>query len=93
MTIKVSTSSPENDVDFEELDAGGFQLLLDRTLPKPRTIEIDLHRWPWRRIRVRGFQQGPVAGYEDDAELVLWDSFGGGSGGGGGNGGGGNGGG
>ena len=86
-TLKVSTSAPSEDVDWERVDAGGFDVLVDRALPEPKTIQIELRRWPWRRLRAIGFGAGE-AGDGDSSPLILWDSAGGGGdGGGGGNGG------
>ena len=88
--LKVSTSAPQEDVEWDRIDAGGFELLLDPELPIAETIHVALRRWPWRRLRVSGFATG-VASDGDPGPLLLWDS-GGGSGNGGGGGGGGNGG-
>ena len=97
VVYRASTSRPSTHVEFREFDGGGFAFLLDRNIERPKSVDITLRRWPWRRLRVRGFRhEGPVAGDggggEGERDDVLWDTGGGGDGGGGGNGGGGNGG-
>ena len=90
--LTVSTKPPRDEVDFELVHGGGFELLLDRNLQRPRVVEVSLGRWPRRRFRVRGFRYQPAgaASEEVDApEHILWDNLGGGGSGGGGDGGGG----
>ncbi len=87
-TLKTATDRPAKaDVTFERVDTGAFTLLLDATLRRPEELRVDLARWPRRRVLVRGFGAGPVAGDPG----VGWGSADavGGGGGGGGNGGGG----
>jgi hypothetical protein len=86
--LKVSTSAPQKNADWDRIDAGGFELLVDAELPSAETIHVELRRWPWKRLRVSGFATGVAS--DGDAALLLWDSGGGGGngGGGGGNGGG-----
>ena len=92
--LTVSTKPPRDEVDFELVPGGGFELLLDRGLERPRTVDVSLGRWPRRRVRVRGLKYQPGGAATEEvgpAGHVLWDNLGGGGGGdggGGGNGGG-----
>jgi hypothetical protein len=91
--LTVSTRPPRGEVDLELVHGGGFELLLDRGLERPKVVEVSLRRWPWRLVRVRGlrYRPGGAASEEvDPLEHVIWDNLGGGGGdgGGGGNGGG-----
>ncbi len=81
--LRVATERPQG-LEFDQLDAGGFQLFLDRELPRPERIEVTLGRWPRRKLRVTGFGGEAAGGFGG----VAWDSGGDGDGGGGGNGGG-----
>jgi hypothetical protein len=75
-------------VDFESVDAGGFEVQLDRELRRPDQLRITLRRFPRTKVRVRGLAVG-VYGSGDGGGGDLWDSGGGGGGGdGGGHGGG-----
>jgi hypothetical protein len=84
--LRVGTERPRG-IDFEFVDAGGFHLFLDRTLPRPERIEVTVGRWPRRRLCAAGFGEGAFDGGEG-TESAIWDSLaGGGDGGaGGGNG-------
>ena len=78
-TLKTATDRPvKADIDFERVDTGAFTLFLDATLPRPDEVRVDLARWPRRRIRVRGFREGAVAG----TPTAVWGGDAGGSGGG-----------
>jgi hypothetical protein len=94
--LSVGTERPGGEPDLEPVHAGGFELFLDRNLERPNVLDVELRRWPWSRIRVRGLRVHGLAVdplHTTPEEHVLWDSAGGADGGGGGgNGGGGNGG-
>jgi hypothetical protein len=87
-TIRVSTEAPKEAPRLDQVDAGGFELFVDRELERPHRVDVSVRRWPRRRLRVRGF--GPGAPTPGDG--LIWDSAGSGGGGDGGGGGGGNGG-
>ena len=87
--LKVSTSAPPREIEWERADAGSFELLLDPQLPRPEEVRVRLSRFPWKRVSVAGFDAGGAAGAaEGAARRVLWGSAGGGDGGDGGGGGG-----
>jgi len=93
-SLRVSTSPPAaDDVAFEQIHTGAFELFLDEALPRPEELAVTLEGRFRRRIRVRGMREGFAAtdGDPTASDWVIFDSAGGvGAGdGGGGNGGGG----
>ena len=92
-TVKAATKAPRVVAEFDVVHAGGFEFLLDRALERPKSVDVSIRRWPWKRVRVRGVgRDGVVVGTGDSAGVIWESERGGGGGGGGGDGGGGNGG-
>jgi hypothetical protein len=88
-TIHVATDPPSLEVDFETIDAGGFEVLLDPELSRPAELRITLRHFPRAKVRVRGLRAGVDGGGDcgGGGGDVCWDSGGGGGGGGDGGGG------
>jgi hypothetical protein len=81
--VRVTTrNSAPDSVTFAAYDAGGFDLLIDETLPLPDELELTLRRRPWGRVAIRGLM-GDAAGSGDGGGGEWWNGGGAGNGGGG----------
>jgi hypothetical protein len=87
LRVTTRNSAPDS-VSFAAHDAGGFDLLIDETLPLPDVLELTLRRRPWGRVAVHGLTLGAAGAGGGGDEGEWWDSGGAGGNGGGGNGGG-----